>query len=33
MFLDTILSFGVAAGVSEEAICVLNGTVVSVAGN
>lgn len=32
MFFDTILFFGLAAGVSQEAIRVLNGTVVSVAG-
>lgn len=30
MFFDTILPFGLAAGVSQEAIRVLNGTVVSV---
>lgn len=33
MFFDTILSFGVGSGVSQEAIRVLDGTVVSVAGN
>lgn len=32
MFFDTILSFGIAAGVSQEAVRVLNGTVVAVAG-
>jgi hypothetical protein len=33
IFFDTILSFGVAAGVSQEAILVLNEIVASVAGN
>lgn len=34
MFFDTILSFGVATGVSQkDAVCVLDGTVVSVAGD